>query len=99
MRSTTTETAPGPSSGVPAVTCKLFVQQRLEEHSHFRGRSSLFTIELVHATIVVSGRLPSYYLKQLFDELLAGIPSPAEIDNQVNVSWPDSELSADRRKG
>jgi hypothetical protein len=82
-----------------ATKCMTLIQRRLEEHPHFRGRSSLFTIELVHSAIVVSGCLPSRYLRQLFDELIAGIPGPAKIDNHVHVSWPDFESPANQRKG
>jgi hypothetical protein len=63
----------------------LLIQERLDIHPHFRGRASLLTIELVEETTVVSGRLPSYYLKQLLQEVIRGVPGVVDIDNQVDV--------------
>ena len=68
----------------------LLVRDRLEQHPHFRGRASLFTIELVGETIVMTGRLPSYYLKQLLQEAIKVMPGVVNIDNQVHVVWPNS---------
>ena len=61
------------------------VRSRLEQHPHFRGRAALFTIELVGQTIVVMGRLPSYYLKQLLQEVIRATPGVVNVDNQVHV--------------
>ena len=44
------------------------IRERLEEHPHFRGRTCLLQIESVGTSVVVSGRLPTYYLKQLLQE-------------------------------
>jgi hypothetical protein len=66
----------------------LLVRERLEQHPHFRGRSSLLAIELVEGTIVLSGRLPSHYLKQLLQEAIRRMPGVVNIDNQVDVVWP-----------
>jgi hypothetical protein len=68
----------------------LLIQERLEIHPHFRGRASLLAIELVEETIVLSGRLPSHYLKQLLQEAIRGVPGVVDIDNQVDVLWPTS---------
>jgi hypothetical protein len=64
------------------------IRGRLEEHPHFRGRVALLQIEKVGESIVLSGRLPSYYLKQLLQEAVKGIPDVASIDNRVDVVWP-----------
>jgi hypothetical protein len=61
------------------------IQERLGGHPHFRGRTSLLTIESIGGSIVVSGRLPSYYLKQLLQEAIRDIPDVASIDNHVEV--------------
>ena len=68
----------------------LLIQERLEIHPHFRGRATLLTIDLVEGTIVLSGRLPSYYLKQLLQEVIRGVPGVVDVDNQVDVLWPTS---------
>jgi len=46
-------------------------------------------MEMVGDTIVLSGFLPSHYLKQLLQEALKAIPGVMTIDNQVHVTWPD----------
>jgi hypothetical protein len=76
----------------------LLVLNRLEQHPHFRGRSSLFNIELVGDTIVMKGRFPSYYLKQLLQEAIKVMPEVVNMDNQVHVIWPNF-LWAERREG
>ena len=68
----------------------LLVRHRLERHPHFRGRTSLFTIERVGQTIAIKGRVPSYYLKQLLQEAIKTLPGVVNIDNQVRVIWPNS---------
>jgi hypothetical protein len=75
---------------LPNTAILLLIQDRLEIHPHFRGRASLVTIELVEETIVLSGRLPSHYLKQLLQEAIRGVPGVEDIDNQVDVLWPAS---------
>ena len=65
------------------------IRERLEQHPHFRGRTSLIQIELVEETIVLSGSLPSYYLKQLLQEAIMPMPDVTDIDNRVLVTWPN----------
>ena len=67
----------------------LSVRERLELHPHFRGRTFLLAIEMVEETIVLSGSLPSFYLKQLLQEAVRGVPGVTDIDNQVDVVWPN----------
>ena len=71
---------------LPATEVLLLIRARLEQHPHFRGRSSLFVVELVGETIVLSGRLPSYYLKQLLQETIKLMPGVVNIDNEVDVA-------------
>jgi hypothetical protein len=78
----------GGDGEVPALV--LFVRAQLEQHAHFRGRSSLFTVELIDETIVMTGCLPSFYLKQLLQEVIKVMPGIDRIDNQVIVVWPNS---------
>jgi osmotically-inducible protein OsmY len=61
---------------------------RLEQHPHFRGRTAVIAIQTSGDTLVLSGCLPSHYLKQLLQEALKAVPGVAAIDNQVNVTWP-----------
>jgi hypothetical protein len=77
------------STDLPSKVLVLLVRERLEQHPHFRGRTSLLAIELVEGTIVLSGRLPSHYLKQLLQEAIRRMPGVVNIDNQVDVVWPN----------
>ncbi|MHB0957166.1 MAG: hypothetical protein ACYC6N_20755 [Pirellulaceae bacterium] len=67
----------------------VLVRSRLEQHPHFRGRSYLFNIELVGETIVMTGHFPSFYLKQLLQEVIRVTPGVICMDNQVHVVWPN----------
>jgi len=58
---------------------------RLEEHPYFRGRSSAFQLEFSQGKIILSGRVPSFYLKQLLQEALRDIDGVEMIDNRVDV--------------
>ncbi len=64
------------------------IRQLLEQHPHFRGRTSLLTIESFGGSIVLSVHLPSYYLKQLLQEAVKGSFDVTKIDNHVEVDWP-----------
>ena len=66
------------------------IRELLEQHPHFRGRTSLLAIESIGGSIVLSGRLPSYYLKQLLQEAVKGSFDVTNIDNHVEVDWPTS---------
>ncbi len=57
----------------------------LNQHPQFRNRTSSLRIESYDETIVVTGRLPSFYLKQLLQEVLKRLPVAESIDNQVDV--------------
>ncbi len=63
------------------------IRERLEGHPHFRGRSDLLQIESIGGSVVVSGRLPTYHLKQLLQEAIKAIPSVKHIDNRVDVTF------------
>jgi hypothetical protein len=63
------------------------IRERLEDHPHFRGRTHLLQVEAIGRSIVVSGRLPSYYLKQLLQEAIKAIPGVVHIDNRVDVTF------------
>ncbi len=75
---------------LPGTELVLLVRARLEQHPHFRGRSSQYTIALVDETIVMTGQFPSFYLKQLLQEVIKVMPGVVSIDNQVHVVWPNT---------
>ena len=63
------------------------ILKRLEDHPHFRGRTHLLQIESIGGSVVVSGRVPTYDLKQLLQEAIRTIPDVAHIDNCVDVNY------------
>jgi hypothetical protein len=77
------------SAGLRNTAVLSLIQERLEIHPHFRGRTFLVQIELVEGTIVLTGRLPSYYLKQLLQEAIRMVPGVVDIDNRVHVLRPN----------
>ena len=60
-------------------------RQSLELHPHFRGRMSALSIEQQGRTLCVTGRLPTFYLKQLVQETIRHIPGVQRIHNEIAV--------------
>lgn len=58
-------------------------RQRLEFHPHFRGHASAVAIRYERDVLILSGRVPSFYLKQLVQEVLRDL-APG-IQNDVDV--------------
>jgi hypothetical protein len=77
------------NADLPKTAIVSLIRTRLEQHPHFRGRAALLQIELVEETIVLSGRLPTHYLKQLLQEAIRLIPDVVDIDNRVFVMQPN----------
>ena len=65
-------------------------RDRLEGNAYFRGRSRVIRIDEQDGTLVLNGRLPSFYLKQLLQTVLSGIDGVKRIENRVEVFWPDN---------
>jgi len=67
----------------------LILEQRareiLDSHSHFSGRTRVFKFEVWEDVMVVRGRVPTYYLKQMLQNALKDLPDVRWIDNQVTV--------------
>lgn len=57
----------------------------LEQHHHFHGRTSSIDIVGDANRLVVTGKLPSYYLKQLLQETLMRMEGVGAIENCVDV--------------
>ena len=64
-------------------------RKQLERHPHFRGRSEVIAIEQQGRILVVSGRLPSFYLKQLVQETLRHVPGVQAVCNEIQVVRSD----------
>ena len=84
-----------PRSAKPRIT-DLRARQALERHVHFRGRSDGFTFDCRGDVLTVRGRVPSFYLKQVLENVLKQIDGVRHVDNQVDVVCCDG-LSSVRR--
>ena len=62
-------------------------RQTLESHPHFHHRSQLIRVEWVEQNLVLSGRVPSFYLKQLAQEAMRGLE--VTVINQIDVVCSD----------
>lgn len=63
-------------------------RQQLERHPHFRGRTSGVQIELCGRTLILSGSLPTFYLKQLLQEAIRRLPGGYQVRNEIDVVSP-----------
>lgn len=61
----------------------------LMRHPHFHGHASSITIDAEGDRIVLTGRLPSYYLKQVLQEALGKLAGVSQIENRVLVVSSD----------
>jgi hypothetical protein len=57
----------------------------LANHPHFRGRADHFRLELCDGALVVEGVVPSFYLKQLLQQVLRDVRGVRQIQNRVAV--------------
>jgi osmotically-inducible protein OsmY len=64
----------------------------LMESRRFRGRTTSLKIAYSNGVLTIAGCVPSFYLKQLLQELLKRVDGVQYVDNQVDVVAGD-ELS------
>lgn len=60
----------------------------LAAHSHFRGRADHFVLLASAETLVVSGAVPTFYLKQLLQSILRRVAGVERVQNRVAVINP-----------
>lgn len=72
----------------------IVAQQYLESHPHFRGRTSGVSIACDDRDLVLTGRLPTFYLKQLVQEAVRHVPGVRNIYNRIDVVSPSGISSA-----
>ncbi len=58
---------------------------QLSQCDHFRCHCHSIGIEYQKGDLVLVGRLPSFYLKQVLQTVLRGLPGVQRIDNRVDV--------------
>jgi len=59
--------------------------RRLDRHHLFRGRTGSIQIDIDDGVLILSGRLPSFYLKQVLQTDLRQMPGIRRIENRVEV--------------
>jgi osmotically-inducible protein OsmY len=60
-------------------------RQRLERHPHFRSRVRDIRITHEGRNLYLSGRLPTFYLKQLIQEAVRHLPGVDFVYNEIDV--------------
>lgn len=65
----------------------------LSHHPHFVGRADSFKFEFAEDRLIVSGQVPTFYLKQLLQAALKGFGEIGRIDNRVVVIASDGVSS------
>jgi osmotically-inducible protein OsmY len=68
-------------------------RDHLERHPHFRGRLVGLQIEHRGRTLFLSGRLPTFYLKQLVQEAVRNLPGVGRVRNEIDVVNPNGVSS------
>jgi len=63
-------------------------RKQLSKNDLFRCRCNSISIEYQKGDLVLMGRLPSFYLKQVLQTALRGLPGVGRIDNRVDVVSP-----------
>lgn len=63
-------------------------RQYLESHPHFRGRVDGVRIDHEGGNLYLSGRLPTFYLKQLVQEAVRHVPGVDFVYNEIDVVNP-----------
>jgi osmotically-inducible protein OsmY len=64
------------------------VREVLRQHPHFRGRLETLSIEQHGKTVYLSGQVPTYYLKQLAQEVVRHLPGVQGLHNEITVRSP-----------
>jgi hypothetical protein len=79
---------PSTTSTVEWTDLSKLARQHLEDHPHFRGRLAGLRIEHRGRTLFLSGRLPTFYLKQLVQEAVRHLPGVTRVRNEIDVVSP-----------
>jgi hypothetical protein len=63
----------------------------LSRDPHLRDNARLLQIEEQNGTLVVAGRLSSFYLMQVLQTVLGKLDGVKSIENRIDVRWPVAE--------
>ena len=79
---------PSPGRATDEVDLSTMARRTLERHPHFRGRLGGVKIKHEGRNLYLSGKLPSFYLKQLVQEAVRHLPSVDFVYNEIDVVSP-----------
>jgi hypothetical protein len=83
-------------STIPQPELDRQIQRRAEEvlriHPHFHGHSDWVYCRCRRGCLRLEGRLPSWYLKQLAQEAMKGIPGVQRLSNRIEVASPTGHV-------
>ena len=68
----------------------------IARHAHFLGRADSFEFECSENVLVIRGRVPTFYLKQLLQDALKQLEGVQRIDNRVDVVATEGLSNVDR---
>jgi hypothetical protein len=68
-----------------AGTVEQQARELLAEHPHFRGRAANFEYQYREDVLIVRGRVPTFYLKQVLQTVLRDVEGVTCVDNRVDV--------------
>ncbi len=94
-----------PLSGEPTAliedksSLKIIASARAEirRHPHFKGRDRWIRVQCPGRRLLLSGRVPSFYLKQLAQEAVRGVNGVDRIINEIVVTSPTGETAPQNR--
>ena len=64
-------------------------RQQLEHQPHFRGRVKDVFVEHEGRTLFLTGKVPTFYLKQLVQEAVRHVPGVQQVRNLIDVVSAD----------
>lgn len=71
------------------------VNQLLEQQPHFRGRQFRLQCTCDDGNLYLSGKLPSYYFKQVAQEVVRRVEGAWNIFNEIVVTSPEGDIECD----
>ena len=79
--------------------CQVITRARdvISRHAHFRGRADKYEFECSKNVLVIRGRVPTFYLKQLLQDALKQVEGIRRVDNRAEVVAADGLSSVNRR--
>jgi osmotically-inducible protein OsmY len=69
--------------------------QSLEHHSHFRGRHVWLQCTCREGNLYLSGKLPSFHLKQVAQEVVRRVEGVRTVVNEIVVASPEGEIGCE----